>query len=124
MLRGSESIYEMQATLLKTLASPRRLELIHYLGESGPTEVWKLAEHFDIPQPAVSQHLAALRSVGIVDSVRDGREVRYQLADPEIVSACGQMRQVLIRRMTRLGDMAASYASQELEAAPAVQAAR
>jgi len=42
MLRGSESIYEMQATLLKTLASPRRLELIHYLGEAGPTEVWKL----------------------------------------------------------------------------------
>ena len=124
MLRGSESIYEMQATLLKTLASPRRLELIHYLGEAGPTEVWKLAEHFDIPQPAVSQHLAALRSVGIVDSVRDGREVRYQLADPEIVAACGLMRQVLIRRMTRLGDMAASYVSQELEPAAAVQAGR
>lgn len=124
MLRASESIYEMQATLLKTLASPRRLELIHYLGEAGPTEVWKLAEHFDIPQPAVSQHLAALRSVGLVDSVRDGREVRYQLADPEIVSACGQMRQVLIRRMTRLGDMAASYASQELEPATAAQAGR
>ena len=124
MLRGSESIYEMQATLLKTLASPRRLELIHYLGEAGPTEVWKLAEHFDMPQPAVSQHLAALRGVGLVDSVRDGREVRYQLADPEIVAACGLMRQVLIRRMTRLGDMAASYASQDLEPAAAVPAGR
>jgi ArsR family transcriptional regulator len=124
MLRGSESIYEMQATLLKTLASPRRLELIHYLGEAGPTEVRKLAEHFDMPQPAVSQHLAALRGVGLVDSVRDGREVRYQLADPEIVAACGLMRQVLIRRMTRLGDMAASYASQDLEPAAAVQAGR
>jgi ArsR family transcriptional regulator len=124
MLRGSESIYEMQATLLKTLASPRRLEMIHYLGEAGPTEVWKLAEHFDIPQPAVSQHLAALRGVGIVDAVRDGREVRYQLADPEIVAACGLMRQVLIRRMTRLGDMAASYVSQELEPTVSAEAVR
>jgi ArsR family transcriptional regulator len=124
MLRGSESIYEMQATLLKTLASPRRLEMIHYLGEAGPTEVWKLAEHFDIPQPAVSQHLAALRGVGIVDAVRDGREVRYQLADPEIVAACGLMRQVLIRRMTRLGDMAASYVSQELETTISAEAVR
>jgi ArsR family transcriptional regulator len=124
MLRGSESIYEMQATLLKTLASPRRLEMIHYLGEAGPTEVWKLAEHFDIPQPAVSQHLAALRGVGIVDAVRDGREVRYQLADPEIVAACGLMRQVLIRRMTRLGDMAASYVNQELEQTTPAEAVR
>jgi ArsR family transcriptional regulator len=124
MLSGTDSIYEMQATLLKTLASPRRLEMIHYLGEAGPTEVWKLAEHFDIPQPAVSQHLAALRGVGIVDAVRDGREVRYQLADPEIVAACGLMRQVLIRRMTRLGDMAASYVNQELEQTTPAEAVR
>src|ERR1035437_7200866 len=124
MLRGSESIYEMQATLLKTLASPRRLEMIHYLGEAGPTEVWKLAEHFDIPQPAVSQHLAALRGVGIVDAVRDGREVRYQLADPEIVAACGLMRQVLMRRIARLGDLAASYESQKQAVSEAVAVAR
>jgi DNA-binding transcriptional ArsR family regulator len=124
MLSGTDSIYEMQATLLKTLASPRRLELIHYLAEAGPTEVWRLAEHFDIPQPAVSQHLAALRGIGIVDAVRDGREVRYQLADPEIVAACGLMRQVLIRRMTRLGDMAASYVNQELEQTTPAEAVR
>ena len=124
MLSGTDSIYEMQATLLKTLASPRRLELIHNLAEAGPTEVWRLAEHFDIPQPAVSQHLAALRGVGIVDAVRDGREVRYQLADPEIVAACGLMRQVLIRRMTRLGDMAASYVNQELVTTISAEAVR
>jgi ArsR family transcriptional regulator len=124
MVRGTDGIYEMQATLLKTLASPRRLELVHYLGEAGPTEVRKLAEHFGAPQPAISQHLAALRGVGIVESVRDGREVRYRLADPEIVEACGLMRQILIRRIARLGDMAASYASQELEPAAAIGAIR
>jgi DNA-binding transcriptional ArsR family regulator len=112
MLRPTEGIYALQATLLKTLASPRRLELVHFLGESGPVEVRKLAEHFGSTQPAISQHLAALRGVGIVESVRDGREVRYQLADPEIVAACGLMRQVLIRRIARLGDLAASYESQ------------
>jgi ArsR family transcriptional regulator len=112
MLRPTEGIYALQATLLKTLASPRRLELVHFLGESGPVEVRKLAEHFGSTQPAISQHLAALRGVGIVESVRDGREVRYQLADPEIVAAGGLMRQVLIRRIARLGDLAASYESQ------------
>jgi hypothetical protein len=52
-----------------------------------------------------------------VEAVRDGREVRYQLADPEIVAACGLMRQVLIRRINRLGDLAAAYASQSPRAA-------
>jgi ArsR family transcriptional regulator, virulence genes transcriptional regulator len=112
MLRPTDGIYALQATLLRTLASPRRLELVHYLGEAGPMEVRKLADHFGMTQPAISQHLAALRGVGIVESIRDGREVRYQLADPEIVSACGLMRQVLMRRIARLGDLAASYESQ------------
>ena len=112
MLRPTDGIYGLQASLLKTLASPRRLEIVHYLGESGPVEVRKLVEHFGSTQPAISQHLAALRGVGIVEAVRDGREVRYQLADPEIVAACGAMRQVLIRRIARLGDIAASYSEQ------------
>ena len=112
MLRPTDGIYGLQASLLKTLASPRRLEIVHYLGESGPVEVRKLAEHFGSTQPAISQHLAALRGVGLVEAVRDGREVRYQLADPEIVAACGAMRQVLIRRIARLGDIAASYSEQ------------
>ena len=111
MLRPSDGIYGLQASLLKTLASPRRLEIVHYLGESGPVEVRRLAEHFGSTQPAISQHLAALRGVGIVEAVRDGREVRYQLADPEIVAACGAMRQVLIRRIARLGDIAAEYSN-------------
>src|SRR5450756_1199827 len=124
MLRPEDGIYGLQASLLKTLASPRRLEIVHYLGDAGPVEVRKLAEHFGSTQPAISQHLAALRGVGIVESVRDGREVRYQLADPEIVAACGLMRQVLIRRIARLGDLAASYESQTQLAAEAVAAGR
>ena len=122
MSQPADGIYALQATLLKTLASPRRLELVHYLGEAGPTEVRNLAAHFGMPQPAISQHLAALRGVGIVEAVRDGRDVRYQLADPEIVAACGLMRQVLIRRIARLGDLAASYESQTQAASEAVEA--
>jgi ArsR family transcriptional regulator len=111
-LRASDAIYAAQATILKTIASPRRLEMIHLLGETGPMEVRRLAEYFGIPQPAVSQHLAALRSAGLVEAVRTGRDVRYQLVDPEIVAACDLMRQVLVRRMARMGDMAASFASE------------
>jgi DNA-binding transcriptional ArsR family regulator len=109
MLRPADGIYGLQASILKTIASPRRLEMIHVLGEMGPMEVQKLAEHFGIPQPAVSQHLAALRSAGLVEAVRSGRQVSYRLADQEIVEACGLMRQVLLRRIALLGDIASSY---------------
>ena len=43
-------------------------------------------------QPNVSQHLAVLRSAGLVEAERDGREVRYRLADPDVMVACGLMR--------------------------------
>ena len=124
MLCPTDGIYGLQASLLKTLASPRRLEIVHYLGENGPVEVRKLAEHFGSTQPAISQHLAALRGAGIVEAVRKGREVRYQLADPEIVAACGLMRQVLIRRMTRMGDLAASFSGQPPTSTDTVDAIR
>lgn len=124
MLRPEDGIYGLQASLLKTMASPRRLELIHLLSETGPIEVRKLAEHFGVPQPTISQHLAALRTAGLVEAVRDGREVRYKLADPEIVAACSLMRQVLIRRIARLGDVAAAYTNQVQEAGEPVGARR
>jgi hypothetical protein len=49
-----------------------------------------------------------LRAAGIVDAERDGREVRYRLTDPDVTVACGLMRGVLERRLTRLGEMAAT----------------
>ena len=101
-----DEITILQAEVLKTLASPRRLEILHALAR-GPIEVGRLAEAIGASQPNVSQHLAVLRSAGIVEAERDGREVRYRLADPDVMIACGLMRAVLERRLTRLGEMAA-----------------
>jgi len=100
-----DEITILQAEVLKTLASPRRLEILHVLGR-GPLEVGRLAEAIGASQPNVSQHLALLRGAGIVEAERDGREVRYRLADPDVMVACALMRSVLERRLTRLGEMA------------------
>lgn len=100
-------LYELQAQVLKTLASPRRLEIIHCLA-AGPSEVIHLAEETGLSQPNVSQHLAIMRSAGVVESDRVGREVRYRLSDPDIVTACELMRGVLLRRLVRLGSLADS----------------
>lgn len=97
-----DEITTLQAEVLRTLASPRRLEILHRLAE-GPREVGRLAEEIGASQPNVSQHLAVLRSAGIVEAERDGREVRYRLADPDVMVACSVMRGVLQRRLARLG---------------------
>ena len=102
-----DDITILQAEVLKTLASPRRLEILHALAR-GPLEVGRLAESIGASQPNVSQHLAVLRTSGIVEAERDGREVRYRLADPDVMVACGLMRAVLERRLTRLGALAAN----------------
>jgi DNA-binding transcriptional ArsR family regulator len=101
-----DEVYRLQADVLKALSNPKRLEIVHLLGD-GPREVGRLAEELAISQPNVSQHLAVMRSVGIVVAERDGREVRYRLSDPEIVAACEAMRGVLVRRISRMSEAAA-----------------
>jgi DNA-binding transcriptional ArsR family regulator len=97
-----DEITILQAEVLRTLASPRRLDILHRLAD-GPCEVRRLADELGASQPNVSQHLAILRSAGIVEAERAGREVRYRLADPDVMVACGVMRGVLQRRLARLG---------------------
>jgi len=101
-----DDVYRLQAEVLKTLSNPKRLEIVHLLAE-GPREVGKLAEELGISQPNVSQHLALMRSAGIVEAERDGREVRYRLSDPEVIVACETMRGVLVRRISRISQAAA-----------------
>lgn len=99
-----DEIDTLQAEIMRTLAHPRRLGIIHCLA-SGPVEVGRIARDLGISQPNASQHLAVMRAAGVVEADRTGRVVRYRLADPEIVAACGLMRGVLARRLERLAGL-------------------
>jgi len=99
-----DQLYELQAETCRTLANARRLEIIHVLA-TGPREVGRLAAEMGVSQPSVSQHLAVMRAGGIVEAERDGREVRYRLADPDVVIACELMRGVLRRRLAKLAGL-------------------
>jgi len=107
MIAVGDDIDGLQATLLRALASPNRLRIVHLLG-MGPHEVHEVARALGLSQAGASQHLGAMRSVGLVEPLRDGRTVRYRLVDPEILVACQLMRDVLVRRLSRLGNLAAA----------------
>lgn len=100
-----DEITRLQAETLRVLAQPTRLEILHQLA-GGPLEVGRLAAAVGASQPNVSQHLAVLRTAGLVEPERLGREIRYRLTDPDVIRACGVMRGVLQRRLERLAALA------------------
>jgi len=60
------------------LADPSRRAIFESLTR-GEAAVKDLTARFDISQPAVSQHLAALKDAGLVNARRDGRCVYYRV---------------------------------------------
>jgi ArsR family transcriptional regulator len=101
-----DEITALQADVLRALAYPRRLEILHRLAD-GPTEVGTLAAELGISQPNASQHLSVMRAAGVVEAERIGREVLYRVSDPDLVLACQTMRRVLERRLDRLASLTA-----------------
>lgn len=118
MADGTNEIDRIQVDLIRALASPVRLSILHLLGR-GPLEVGHIATELGLAPALVSQNLAAMRGVGLVTPHRDGRTIRYRLTDPEIIAACDLMRQVIVRRVQTLATLAADPVSQSPAIAPA-----
>jgi DNA-binding transcriptional ArsR family regulator len=64
--------------VFQALADPTRREILQALTR-GEAAVKDLTARFDISQPAVSQHLGALKAAGLVHGRRDGRCVYYRV---------------------------------------------
>src|SRR5258708_950737 len=69
---------QREDTVFRALADPSRRGIFERLTR-GEAAVKDLTARFDISQPAVSQHLATLRSAGLVSERRDGRLVYYRV---------------------------------------------
>jgi DNA-binding transcriptional ArsR family regulator len=66
--------------IFQALADPSRRAIFESLTR-GEAAVNDLTARFEISQPAVSQHLAALKEAGLVRGQREGRHVYYRV-DP------------------------------------------
>ena len=64
--------------IFRALADPSRRAIFERLTD-GEAAVKELTACFEISQPAVSQHLAALRSAGLVVERHEGRRVLYRI---------------------------------------------
>ena len=76
--------YIRQAELLKALANPTRLEIVHCLLNAGCRNVGCMERGTGMSQSCISQHLQKLKAAGIVTAERSGNEVYYRAASPEV----------------------------------------
>src|SRR5205809_3713063 len=63
--------------VMKTLADPTRRAVFERIARENEVTAGALVKRARVSQPAVSQHLRALREAGLVTERRDGRNVFY-----------------------------------------------
>ncbi|WP_363320467.1 metalloregulator ArsR/SmtB family transcription factor [Pseudonocardia sp.] len=76
---------DLAADVLRHLADPTRLHLLHLLA-AGEQDVGTLTAQLAASRSSVSQHLGRLRLAGLVHVRRDGRRMRYRLASDHLVA--------------------------------------
>jgi ArsR family transcriptional regulator len=92
-------VTQLHADICSALADPRRILLLYAIFEN-PRNVSDLAKQIGISQPAASRHLKILRERGLVDAVRIGSNVVYNLADKRLIDALDLLRIVLKDRLS------------------------
>ena len=92
------NIFILHANICKTLANPRRLEIIAALRDEEFTAT-QLTQKIHISKANLSQHMSILIEKGVVLSRREGINVFYKLSDERITKACDLMRDVLIKNL-------------------------
>jgi len=89
-----EDFYCLHSDLCKTLANAKRQRILDALRE-GEVTVGDVVLRTGFPQANVSQHLALMRSKGLVIARRDGAHVYYSIANPKILQAFDLITEVM-----------------------------
>jgi rhodanese-related sulfurtransferase len=96
-----DAIYEQFARIGKSVASPKRLELLDLLCQ-GEKSVETLAREAGLSLANASQHLQVLRAARMVEAEKQGLYVVYRLAD---VTVCEFFRSMRVMAESRLAEI-------------------
>jgi ArsR family transcriptional regulator len=93
-----KDFYKLHAEFCKSISNPKRQEILEALREKEKT-VNELIEETGISQSNLSQHLAILRSKGIVEARREGTNIYYSICNKKIIKAYDLVSQVLMESL-------------------------
>jgi DNA-binding transcriptional ArsR family regulator len=79
----------------RAMADPTRSRILMTLLE-GPSYPAQLADALGLTRQNVSNHLTCLRDCGIVVAEPEGRQTRYEISDPHLTRALGDLVNVVL----------------------------
>jgi ArsR family transcriptional regulator len=89
-----EGFYNLHAEMCKTISNPRRQAILDTIRD-GEMTVTELVEKTGVSQANLSQHLAILRSKGVVKTRREGNNIYYSISNIKIIQAYDLISEVL-----------------------------
>ena len=92
------SVHDVKANLFRVLGHPARVRILELLRE-GERSVGALQAELELDSGGTSQHLAALRRIGLVASRRDGNSVYYRVDDESVFDLLAAGRAIISRRL-------------------------
>lgn len=103
-----QALHAEFAVIAKALAHPHRLELLEHAAQ-GATSVETLADRVSLSVANASQHLRHLREAGLMTAEREGKFVRYTLADDAVLDLIASVHRVAARRRAEVARIVAGY---------------
>ncbi len=98
MPHNARPVHEAKANLFRVLGHPARVRILELL-ESGERSVGSLQAELALDSGGTSQHLAALRRIGVVRSRREGTSVYYRVEDERVFDLLAAGRDIITRRL-------------------------
>ena len=89
----------VKASLFRVLGHPARVRILELLREQ-ERSVGALQAELGLDSGGTSQHLAALRRVGLVESRREGTSVYYRVDDARVFDLLETGRALVTRQLT------------------------
>ena len=105
--KGMEKIYELHADICKIFSNAKRLEVINALKDK-ELSAGELIEKIGLSKANLSQHMAILKSKGVILARREGVNIYYRISNLKIIQACQLMREVLLEQLQEKGKMVSS----------------
>lgn len=94
----SRPVHEIKANLFRVLGHPARVRILELLRD-GERSVGALQAELELDSGGTSQHLAALKRIGLVESRREGTSVYYRVPDERTFELLESGRAIISRQL-------------------------
>ncbi|MGZ4393903.1 MAG: ArsR/SmtB family transcription factor [Gaiellaceae bacterium] len=98
MPHNSGPVHEVKANLFRVLGHPARVRILELL-RGGERSVGSLQAELGLDSGGTSQHLSALRRIGLVESRREGTSVFYRVDDEHVFELLEAGAAIITRRL-------------------------